>query len=67
MIVSRDFAILPMYIPVLQADYLADGAQARRTAFAQDLKAILKMADALKIFDKMEQKQKALICAQFSS
>ncbi|GJE86114.1 transaldolase family protein [Phanerochaete sordida] len=52
---------------VLQTDFLANGGEALRIAFEQDAEATRKLADALLIFDEMEQKTKALIRAQLSS
>lgn len=45
---------------VHDTDFLANDADALRKALAADAEATRKLADALKIFDEMEQKTKEL-------
>ena len=51
---------------VLQTDWLVNNGQALKTAIEQDMEAARKLADALNIFDGMEQKTKALIREELS-
>ena len=44
-----------------KTDYLVNGADALKQALAADAESTRKLADALKIFDEMEQKTKELI------
>ncbi|PCH36836.1 aldolase [Wolfiporia cocos MD-104 SS10] len=48
-------------------DFLADGAGALRQSLTADAEATRKLADALKIFDEMEQKTKELIRKQLTN
>jgi len=53
--------------PVYTTDFLANGADALRQALKADNEATRKLADALKIFNEMEQKTKDLIRKELSN
>ncbi|KZT02720.1 aldolase [Laetiporus sulphureus 93-53] len=46
---------------IIETDFLANGADALRAALSVDAESTRNLADALKIFDEMEQKTKELI------
>lgn len=54
-------------VAVLETDWLSGGGQALKAAMTHDAEATRKLADALSIFDGMEQKTKVLIREQLSS